>query len=185
MRELEKRSGGKCEICGNSEELNVFIVSPKEGKNADENVHACQTCISQLNGADVDMNHWRCLNDAMWSEVDAVKVVSFRMLHQLKAEPWANDLIEMMYMDEHVEEWAKSGITEDSGVKHIDANGVELQNGDTVVLIKDLKVKGGASFTAKRGTAVRNIVLDRDNEKYIEGKVEGQRIVIITDYVKK
>ena len=38
---------------------------------------------------------------------------------------------------------------------------------------------------AKRGTAVRRISLDHENEKYIEGKVDGIQIVIITEYVKK
>ncbi|HBR53987.1 MAG TPA: PhnA protein, partial [Flavobacteriaceae bacterium] len=50
--------------------------------------------------------------------------------------------------------------------------------------IKDLKVKG-SSMIAKQGTAVRRISLDHENETYIEGKVDGQQIVIITDYVKK
>ncbi len=66
----------------------------------------------------------------------------------------------------------------------MDSNGVVLQNGDTVVLIKDLNVKGGG-FTAKRGTAVRGIRLDPDNAEYIEGKVDGQQIVILTQYTKK
>ncbi len=52
------------------------------------------------------------------------------------------------------------------------------------VLIKDLKVKG-SSMVAKQGTAVRNIRLDHENAEYIEGKVDGQQIVIITQYVKK
>ena len=65
-----------------------------------------------------------------------------------------------------------------------DANGTILQNGDSVVLIKDLKVKG-SSLIAKQGTAVRRISLDRENEKFIEGKVGPTQIVIITDYVKK
>lgn len=59
-----------------------------------------------------------------------------------------------------------------------------LKSGDNVVLIKDLKVSGGG-FTAKRGTAVRNIRLDPNNSKFIEGRVEGQQIVLITEYVKK
>ena len=53
-----------------------------------------------------------------------------------------------------------------------------------MTLIKDLKVKG-ANFTAKRGTAVRNIRLVHDNAGQIEGKVETQMIVILTEYVKK
>ncbi|MFT4681576.1 MAG: protein PhnA, partial [Flavobacteriales bacterium] len=40
-------------------------------------------------------------------------------------------------------------------------------------------------FTAKRGTAVRNISLVHDNAEHIEGKVNGQQIVIITQFVKK
>ena len=65
-----------------------------------------------------------------------------------------------------------------------DANGNPLQDGDTVSVIKDLKVKG-ANFTAKRGTAVRGISLVLDNAEHIEGRVEGQRIVILTQFVKK
>ena len=63
-------------------------------------------------------------------------------------------------------------------------NGVILQSGDSVVLIKDLKVKG-SSLVAKQGTAVRRISLDPENEKFIEGKVGPTQIVIITEYVKK
>jgi protein PhnA len=40
-------------------------------------------------------------------------------------------------------------------------------------------------LVAKRGTAVRNITLVHDNAEQIEGKVEGQRIVILTQFVKK
>jgi protein PhnA len=69
-------------------------------------------------------------------------------------------------------------------LKHIDSNGVVLQAGDTVVLVKDLDVKG-AGFTAKRGTAVRGISLVADNPEHIEGRVNGQQIVILTKFVKK
>ena len=93
----------------------------------------------------------------------------------------------MMYMEEDVLELAKaSGDGEDDTDKliHRDVNGVVLEHGDSVVLIKDLKVKG-SSMVAKQGTAVRNIRLDHENETYIEGRVDGQHIVIITEYVKK
>jgi protein PhnA len=59
-----------------------------------------------------------------------------------------------------------------------------LQAGDTVVLIKDLDVKG-AGFTAKRGTAVRGISLVADNPEQIEGRVNGQQLVLLTKFVKK
>ena len=123
----------------------------------------------------------------MWSEANSVKVVvAWRMLTQLKGQGWPDDLLDMMYMDEETTLWAKEGVEAAStnGVIHRDSNGVVLSTGDSVVLIKDLDVKG-SSLTAKRGAAVRNIRLDPDNEEYIEGKVDGQTVVIITKYVKK
>lgn len=183
-KKLSARSGNTCELCQAEGNLNIFVVAPKSGVDVSECIHICDTCNTQLNDSEqVDPNHWRCLNDSIWSEVEAVKVVSFRMLNQLKAEGWPNELLEMMYMDEETEKWAKQGLNE-GNVKHVDSNGVELQSGDSVVLVKDLKVKGGG-FTAKRGTAVRNIKLVHDNPEHIEGKVDGQTIVILTQYVKK
>ena len=60
-----------------------------------------------------------------------------------------------------------------------DCNGNLLNDGDSVKLTKDLKVKG-SSMVCKQGTAVRRISLDPENAEYIEGKVDGQNIVIIT-----
>jgi protein PhnA len=75
-------------------------------------------------------------------------------------------------------------LAESDKIIHRDINGVVLQTGDNVVLVKDLKVKG-SSIVAKQGTAVRRISLDPDNAEYIEGKVGPTQIVIITKYVKK
>jgi len=89
-------------------------------------------------------------------------------------------------LEDDTQAWAEAtgeGSQEDA-VVHKDSNGAVLQNGDSVVLIKDLKVAGGG-FTAKRGTAVRRISLVADNPEHIEGRVEGQQIVILTKYVKK
>ena len=183
-REIAKRSEGLCEFCNSDTPLSVFAVTPKSGDKIDDLLHVCATCNEQLLSKKYDNHHWRFLNDTMWSEIDALKVMSYRVLDDMKAEPWASDLLDIFYMDEALESWAKEGLSSSEKIKHIDANGVELKAGDSVVLIKDLKVKG-ANFTAKRGTEVRNISLDMDNEKYSEGKVDGQKIVIITDYVKK
>ena len=186
-KELQVRSGGQCELCGSGEELSGYTVSPKSGNNSDEIAYVCSTCKDQLEEkTDVVPNHWRCLNDSMWSEVPAVKVIAYRMLHQLKDEGWPMDLIEMMYLEDDVLEWAKDGVEDEEEVKiiHKDCNGVQLIHGDSVVVIKDLKVKG-TSMVAKQGTAVRNISLVHDNAEQIEGKVDGQRIVLLTQYVKK
>jgi len=188
-REVTKRAGNICEFCGAEEKLNVYQVpeTPTRIEGADGALLVCNTCESQFDAEERDANHWRCLNDSIWSPVSAVKVMSFRMLHRLKAEGWPQDLLDMMYMEEDECEWAKAaGDADDKSdaLVHRDANGVVLQAGDSVVLIKDLKVKG-SSMIAKQGTAVRRISLDHENETYIEGKVDGQQIVIITEYVKK
>ena len=183
LRELQKRST-VCELCSNDEGLQAHTVAPKE-----EQILVCGTCAGQLEDPEtVDSNHWRCLNDSMWSEVDAVKVVAWRMFHKLKKEGWSQDLLDMMYLEEEVQTWAKASgdhIEEDENtIIHRDSNGVRLSHGDSVVLIKDLDVKG-AHFTAKRGAFMRNISLVHDNAEHIEGKINGQQVVIVTKFVKK
>jgi protein PhnA len=187
-RELSKRSGSKCELCGATENLKVYQVLPTKKGGLDESIMACSTCIDQIENPDnLDLNHWRCLNDSMWSEHTAVQVVAWRMLSRLRASGWPQELLDQMYLDEDTLAWAQStgeGEEDETKVIHRDSNGVTLEVGDSVVLIKDLKVKG-SSMVAKQGTAVRNIRLDHENAEYIEGKVDGQTIVIITQYVKK
>jgi len=123
----------------------------------------------------------------MWSEVPAVQVVSWRMLNRLRNESWAMDSLDMLYLDEEKLAWAKaSGDHEnDASVDlHKDCNGQVLQSGDSVVLIKSLDVKG-STLNAKMGTVVKNIRIVENNTEQIEGKIEGQTIVILTKYVRK
>jgi protein PhnA len=186
-KELQQRSNNKCELCGSEENLSVYEVPNSPTDMPETSILICNTCIEQIEDPEkVEPNHWRCLNDSMWSTVPAVQVMAWRMLNRLKAEGWPQDLLDMMYLDDETKEWAKAGLAENTGkaIIHRDSNGVILEAGDSVVLIKDLKVKG-SSMVAKQGTAVRRISLDHENEKYIEGKVDGQQIVIITDFVKK
>ncbi|WP_298427220.1 alkylphosphonate utilization protein [uncultured Kordia sp.] len=187
-REIQKRSHNTCELCGATEKLSIYNVPPNHDNKLEKSIYVCDTCNSQIADPEtMDVNHWRCLNDSMWSEVKAVQIVAWRMLHRLKKEGWPQDLLDMMYLDEDDIIWAAAtGEAEDkeNAIKHVDVNGVQLQAGDSVVLIKDLNVKG-AGFVAKRGSAVRNITLTHDNAEHIEGRLNGQHIVIITKYVKK
>lgn len=187
-RELNKRSGAKCELCAATENLKVYQVLPTKKGGIDEAIMACSTCIDQIENPDHgDLNHWRCLNDSMWSEHIPVQVVAWRMLSRMRAEGWPQELLDMMYLDDDTLAWAQAtgeGEEDENKIIHRDSNGVILEHGDSVVLIKDLKVKG-SSMVAKQGTAVRNIRLDHENAEYIEGRVDGQQIVIITQYVKK
>ena len=188
LQTLIERSNNSCELCASQEDLKQYTIPPSLNENVDNDVLVCNTCKSQIEGeVEMDANHWRCLNDSMWSEHVAVQIMAWRMLQRLRNEGWPKDLLDMMYLDENALALARAtGEDKDDSEKiiHRDSNGVILENGDSVVLIKDLKVKG-SSMTAKQGTAVRNIRLDHENEKYIEGKVGGQQIVIITEYVKK
>jgi len=178
---LNQRSGGVCELCSSNESLTSYEVTPSDG-SIDKIILTCTKCNKQLQDMDnLNETHWHCLNDSMWSEVDAVKVVAYRVLKTLGKQ----DLLDMMYLEDDTKQWAEEGLFEaNNKVIHRDSNGVVLQAGDTVNIIKDLEVKG-AGFTAKRGTAVRNISLPQDDPTHIEGRVNGVKIMIVTKYLKK
>lgn len=184
-RALSKRCNDHCELCQSSKPLHEVVVAPKSGDQLEHLIALCDVCLSDMAKEDLDVQHWRCLNDSMWSTEPAVQVMAYRLLHRMQSEGWAQDALDMLYMEADTLEWAQEGINDDTdAIVHRDSNGNVLSNGDTVTLIQDLNVKG-ASLTAKRGTAVRRIRLVPDDENYIEGKVDGQHIVILTKYVKK
>ncbi len=166
-----------CSLCATDAPVSFFAVTGgPDGAGCD----ICAACQTQIEGT-LDADQMRGLATAMWSEITAVQVLAVRLLQRLKDLDWARDLIDQLWLDDETRAWVEA---EPTASAHKDANGASLSVGDTVVLIKDLPVKG-AGFTAKRGTAVRNISLVQDNPEHIEGRVEGQRIVILTQYVKR
>ncbi|MQP51617.1 MULTISPECIES: alkylphosphonate utilization protein [unclassified Flavobacterium] len=184
-RKLKDRSGSVCEISGTEHDLVVYVLPPTNERTVENSVLIAKHLKDQIeNPETTDEKDWRGLSESMWSEHLPVQIVSWRMLARLKN----TDLLEMMYLDEEALEWAKAtgeGEEEDENkIIHKDSNGVTLLDGDSVVLIKDLDVKG-ATFTAKRGAAVHNIKLVWDDANLIEGRVENQNIYILTQYVKK
>ena len=187
-KDLQERSQHSCELCKATEALTMYTLQPSTKINLTDSIYACQTCVSQIEDSSlINPNHWRCLNDSMWSEFLPVQIMSWRMLNRVLSAGWSQDLLDMMYLDEESLERAKAlgdGVEEATKLIHKDVNGVVLEAGDSVVLIKDLKVKG-TSMVAKQGKAVRRISLDPENETYIEGKIDGKHIVLITQYVKK
>lgn len=166
-----------CALCSAETPLTEH---PVPGGLDDAAIMLCNTCLSGLDGAG-DVNHWRCLSSSMWSEDAATQVQAARILNQISDLNWARDLADQLWLDDDMRAWVDNIALVSA---HKDSNGAPLAQGDTVVLIKDLPVKG-AGFTAKRGTAVRGIALVADNSEHIEGRVEGQRIVILTQFVKK
>jgi protein PhnA len=170
-------------MCGAGGKLFPFVVDPKTGNHVDEQVAICKTCHKQIEKLEfIDITHWRCLDNSMWSQVPAVQVLSYRMLQALSDQNWAVDLLGMIYLDDETLEWA-DGSDGDNTI-HKDSNGNVLNARDAVVLIKDLHLKG-TNFTAKRGTTVKNISLVQDNLEQITGIVNDQHILIRTKFVRK
>jgi protein PhnA len=168
-----------------TENLKVYEVLPT--KKVELAIMACSTCIDQIeNPGNEDLNHWRCLNDSMWSEHTAVQVVSWRMLSRMRSAGWPQELIDQMYLDEDTLAYAQA-----TGEGEEDENKVTIETATRY--FRSGRFSGfnqrfeskRLEYSAKQGTAVRNIRLDHDNAEFIEGKVDGQTIVIITQYVKK
>jgi protein PhnA len=183
---LFQRSNSACELCGSDLNLTIYEIPPVTTATEENTILACETCQSQINDPSaIDTNHWRCLNDSMWNPLPAVQVMAWRQLKQLDSESWAQDLLDMLYLEPDVQQWAEANRSDedDDRAPSKDSNGTVLQAGDSVTLIKDLDVKG-AGFTAKRGTMVKNIALTDDPE-HIEGRVNGTRIVLLTKFLKK
>lgn len=186
-QQLLTRSEHSCELCKATVNLDVTAVAPYEADSTEHSVLLCETCQQQLADPQ-NPNHWRCLNDSMWSTEPAVQVLAWRTLKKLSTnETWAQDLLDMLYLAPEVQEWAEIGQVDDSeddGEVLLDSNGSRLATGDTVTIIKDLDVKG-AGFIAKRGTTVKNISLNASLPGHIGGRVNGVQIQLAVQFLKK
>jgi len=171
-----------CELCGSEENLSEYEVSPTS-----KTIVVCSTCKDQIENPDkMDVNHWHCLNDSMWSEKPEVQIMAYRLLKRIASEGWPQDLLDQLYLEDDVLAMAEAESDENEAEESIvvkDSNGTTLEAGDSVSIIKDLEVKG-AGFTAKRGTVVKNISLN-GIEGQIEGRVNGTKIVLLSKFLKK
>lgn len=185
---LYQRANSQCELCTSDKELVIYSLPPNNSDLVSENILVCQKCSDQLNKTEqLDFDHWSDLPNNMWSEVPAVQVVAWRMLNRLRTESWATDALDILYLDDELLEWAKqTGDHVSDGMVefHKDSLGTVLSEGDSVVLTKTLDVKG-SSIRATLGTVVKNIHLVADNIDQIEGKIDGQTIVILTKFLRK
>lgn len=185
---VQKRAEGKCELCKSTDTLKMYEVLSPNGTTEENCIVICAKCTAQIDKKEeLDSKHWQCLSESMWSEIPGVQVVAWRMLNRLRTESWATDNLDLLYLDDEKMAWAKAtGDHESDGSVdlHKDSNGHVLQNGDSVVLVKSLDVKG-STINAKLGTVVRNIRLVENNTEQIEGRIEGQVIVILTKYLRK
>lgn len=185
---LQQRSNNQCELCSSQGNLAVYQVPPYAQQTQENCVLVCYKCLRQLEKKEfLDVSHWQCLQTSMWSEFDPVKIVAWRMLNRCRTESWASEALDMLYIEDDVLAVAKQTGDHNQEANegfHLDSNGNILQEGDNIALIKSLDVKG-SSVNAKQGTVVHNIKLVRNNTEQIEGRIEGQLIVILTKYVRK
>jgi len=180
---LKNRNQELCELCNETAATVEYLVSgPGHTEEVPANqVAICNTCLAALDDKNASF-HWRCIEGSIWSQEPSVQALSYRIGYFLKDEEWANNLINSVDLDENIIQWATS-VYEKVEV-HTDAFGNTLANGDNVVLVQALDVKG-TNFTASKGTVVKKIKLVHDNPEHIEGKINDQTIVILTKYVKK
>ena len=98
--------------------------------------------------------------------------------------PYAYPSDSLMMCPECGHEWNPDEVAEETGLVVKDANGNILQNGDSVVVIKSLPVKG-SSQQIKAGTKVRNIRLT-DGDHNIDCKIDGfGSMALKSEFVKK
>ena len=111
-KDLARRAKSKCELTGAAGvSLRAYEVPPVTDEPDIERTllisEACHEVLGhpkRLKGRE-----WQCLAEVVWSEMPAVQVVAWRMLNHLaKSEDWAREVIEEVFLDEEVEEWAKS-----------------------------------------------------------------------------
>ncbi|MGF1740175.1 PhnA domain-containing protein [Vibrio profundum] len=178
---LLERCQSKCEMCAAETSLSSFVVPPHSHATVDHSIMICEKCLAEIEQP-TDINHWRCLNDSMWSQTPPVQVTAWRQLTRLSSESWAQDLLDMMYMETEQLNWAMVGMSDDD--KPLDCNGTELKKGDDVTVIKDLPIKG-SSQVIKQGTVIRGISLSANDPKHIQGKANGQAMFVIAEYCRK
>ncbi len=90
-----------------------------------------------------------------------------------------------MVCSQFFHEWDPADVSADSDDKVFDSNGNELQDGDSVVVVKDLPVKG-APKPVKAGTKVKNIRLRPGSDHNIDCKIDGfGSMALKSEFVKK
>ncbi len=111
-KDLARRAKSKCELTGAAGvPLRPYEVPPVAAEpDLDRTLLLSEACHEVLERPQkLAGRGWQCLAETIWSEMPAVQVVSWRMLTYLaKREDWAREVIEEVFLDPEVEEWAKS-----------------------------------------------------------------------------
>jgi protein PhnA len=111
-KDLVRRAKSKCELTGVSgAPLRPYEVPPVPTEpDLERTLLISEECHEMLgNPKRLEGRAWQCLAEVVWSELPAIQVVAWRMLNHLaKKEDWAREVIDEVFLDPEVEEWAKS-----------------------------------------------------------------------------
>lgn len=109
-KNLVRRSGSSCELCNSKgTSLGIYEIPPvPKEPDYDRCLFICDDCRAQLgNISKIKADHWRCLNNTVWSEIAAIQALSIRMLRIIAPDhDWAEELLDQVYPDPEVEEMA-------------------------------------------------------------------------------
>ena len=128
------------------------------------------------------VGHWGSLFGTIINIYFCENVMSYPACPQCQSEYTYHDGNHLV-CPECAHEWDETELAAETEVAVTDSNGTPLQNGDTVTLIKDLKIKG-SSQVIKQGTKVKNIRL-QSGDHDIACKIEGSSINLKSEFVKK
>lgn len=110
-KDLARRAKSRCELTGAAGvPLRAYEIPPVPADpDIERTLLISEECHEMLDHpARLAGRHWQCLAEAVWSEMPAVQVVAWRMLNELaKREDWAREVLEEVFLDADVEEWAK------------------------------------------------------------------------------
>jgi protein PhnA len=111
-KDLARRAKSKCEITGAAGvPLVAYEVPPVAAEpELDRTLLVSHDCLEMLQHPKrLAGRGWQHLAEAVWSEMPAVQVVAWRMLSELaKREDWAREVLEEVFLDPEVEEWARA-----------------------------------------------------------------------------
>jgi protein PhnA len=111
-KNLVRRSGSSCEMCGDhGVTLGIYELPPVPSTpDYDRCLFVCNECRDQLdNPRKLKVDHWRCLNNTVWSETAVIQALSIRLLKKIaKDHSWAEELLEQVFPDPEIAEMADS-----------------------------------------------------------------------------
>ncbi len=112
-KDLARRSARSCEVCeASGVRLDPWEVPPvADDPSLDRTLLICAPCAAAVAGGALgDAATWRCLENAMWSELPALQVTAILLLRRLAAEnvDWAAAALDSVYPSEETNAWLEA-----------------------------------------------------------------------------